>query len=247
METPSGLVGSALTRRQFLVRCGLLAALAEVPALLTLSTWSPAHAQSPDLVRESLNGLVAFTLPGGDPFSVAQGQSVQAAGAVGAGTVEVLIEILDGVLPVPDVVGSSDATVPLSGAVAGLLDTVAVVVNPLVVNPLGPNATFLSPFARLSYADKARVLRMLEGLELPDAALPEPLTRISGNLSYLFGILPSLVAFLSAGEASVFDPATKSLRGRPVSWDLSGYQPNGPVEGWDELKGYYQGRRKATA
>jgi hypothetical protein len=246
MAEPSGL-GSALTRRQFLVRCGLLAALAEFPALVSTSKWFPAHAQSPDLVRESLNGLVAFALPGDDPFSVAQGQSVQGPGAVGAGTVEVLIDILDSVLPFPDVVGTSDSTVPLSSAVAGLLDTVALVVNPLVVNPLGPGATFLSPFARLPFADKARVLGMLEGLELPDAALPEPLTRISGNLAYLFGILPSLVAFLAAGEGAVFDPATRSLRGRPVSWELSGHQPNGAVEGWDELKGFYQGRRKASA
>src|SRR5207249_11637086 len=71
----AGHAASSVTRRQFLVRCGVLAALAEVPGLLALSKWSPAHAESPDLVRDSLNGLVAFVLPGDDPFSVAQGQT----------------------------------------------------------------------------------------------------------------------------------------------------------------------------
>lgn len=245
MTKPWVLASSTLTRRQFLVRCGLLAALAEVPELLAVSKWSPAHAQSPDLVRESLNGLVAFVLPGDDPFSVAQGQSAAGAGGVAAGATQAVIDVLDHVIPAPDTALANDQTVPLSAAVAGLLDAVGVLVNPLAL--LAGSGPFLSPFARLSFTDKARVLQMLEGLDLPDAVLPQPLTRVSGNLSYLFAILPSLVAFCSAGEAGVFEPATKSLRTRPVSWQLSNHRPNGPTEGWDEFKGFYQGRRKATA
>jgi hypothetical protein len=234
-----------VTRRQFLVRCGVAAALAEVPGLLALSKWSPAHAQSVDLVRESLNGLVAFVLPGDDPFSVAQGLAASGPGGVAGGTVEGVVYVLDHVVPLPDNAGANDQTIPLAAAVAGLLDAVALVVNPLAtVLGTGPS---LSPFARLPAGDKAKVLQLLEGVDLPDVALPEPLTRVSGNLTYLFAVLPGLVAFIAAGEAAVFDPATKTLRSRPVGWQLSNHRPNGPTDGWDELKGYYRGHRKASA
>ena len=105
----------------------------------------------------------------------------------------------------------------------------------------------LQTFARLPFGDKAKVLQLLEGVDLPDVALPEPLTRVSGNVTYLFAILPALVAFTAAGESAVFDPGTKALTSRPLGWQLSNHRPNGPTDGWDELKGYWQGRRKANA
>ena len=241
----AGHAASSVTRRQFLVRCGVLAALAEVPGLLALSKWSPAHAESPDLVWDSLNGLVAFVLPGDDPFSVAQGQTAPGPGGVAGGTVEGVVSVLDHVVPLPDTAGANDQSIPLAAAVAGLLDAVAVVVNPLAaVAGAGPS---LSPFARLPFGDKAKVMQLLEGVDLPDVALPEPLTRVSGNLTYLFAILPALVAFTAAGESAVFDPGTKALTSRPLGWQLSNHRPNGPTDGWDELKGYWQGRRKANA
>lgn len=236
---------STWTRRQFLVRAGVAAALAEVPGLLALSKWSLAHAESPDLVRESLNALVAFVLPGDDPFSVAQGVTAPGPGGVAGGAVDGVIDVLDHVIPVPDNAGANNLAIPLSPAVAGLLDTVALVVNPLAsLTGGGPS---LAPFARLSFADKAKVLQLLEGLELPDVVLPEPLTKVSGNLNYLFGILPSLVGFISFGESSVFDSGSRSLRSRPVGWQISNHRPDGPTDGWPELKGYWQGRRKASA
>lgn len=236
---------STWTRRQFLVRAGVAAALAEVPGLLALSKWSPAHAQSPDLVRESLNALVAFVLPGDDPFSVAQGVTAPGPGGVAGGAVDGVIEVLDHVIPVPDNVGANNLTVPLAPAVAGLLDAVALVVNPLAsLTGGGPS---LAPFARLSFADKGKVLQLLEGVDLPDVVLPEPLTKISGNLNYLFGILPSLVGFITFGESSVFITGSKSLGSRPVGWQISGHRPDGPTDGWNELKGYWAGQRKASA
>ena len=37
---------------------------------------------------------------------------------------------------------------------------------------------------------------------------------------------------------------TRAITARPLGYQLSDY--GGPVEGWDEFKGYYQGRRSAT-
>jgi hypothetical protein len=124
---------------------------------------------------------------------------------------------------------------------------VALTVNPLPGNLLSSDGLIVSPFARLSSAEKAKVFQELEGLQMPDALLPEPFTRVSGNVSFLVGIVPSFVGFLVGNEAGVFDPKTRTLTARPVSWEISGYQPDGPGEGWGELKGYYQGHRKATA
>ena len=136
-------------------------------------------------------------------------------------------------------------TVPLSAAVANLLDAVALVVNPLALDPITSTGISVSAFSHLSTAEKAKVFELLEGLQVPDDKLPEPFTRASGNLSFIAGIVPGFTAFLAGNEQGAYNAATRSLTGRPVSWQISGYQPAGPVEGWDELKGYYRGRKKA--
>lgn len=69
----------------------------------------------------------------------------------------------------------NDATVPLSLAVAGLLNLLATQVNPAAVS-----GVFLAPFARLSYSEKARAFALLEGADadlvtLLDAEFPQPL------------------------------------------------------------------------
>ncbi len=233
-----------LTRRQFLCRSGVLGALtllANVPGLLEVRGWGePAYAQDMDLVRDTLNGLVAFILPGDDPYSVAQGERAEGPGAIAAGTTEALITDLDRFLPEPDTGAPNDRTVPLSGAIANLLNTVA-----LSVNPVATGDTFPSAFARLSFGEKAEVFRRLEQDSGTDGELPQPFTRASGNLAFVAGILPAYIGFLAGTERQLFDEATKTLGGRPVSWQISGYQPAGPVEGWDELKGYYGGRTGA--
>jgi hypothetical protein len=138
-----------------------------------------------------------------------------------------------------------DEAVPLAPVVALLVNLVAVQVNPLAV--VGP---FLSPFARLPFADKARVFKLLEGADADlvrvlDGALPEPLRGSgSGLLKFVGGAVLEFAAFGAFCEWAVLDPETRELRARPVGWRLTGYQPDGPVEGWDDFKGYYQDRKE---
>jgi len=131
------------------------------------------------------------------------------------------------------------ATVPLSGSVASAINSVA-----LTVNPVGTGATFPSPFARLSFADKAAVWRILEQ-DTRKVADRDPAHSI-GVLQFVFGLLPALVAFLAFSEIDVFDPATRTVARRPVGWDHTGYLGTRtvPGEGWDDFLGYYQGRTK---
>jgi hypothetical protein len=239
-----------LDRRQFLQRAGVLGAataLWQVPGLLRLRGWDvPAYAQEANLVRDTLNGLVAFIWPGDDEYSVAQGEATDHPGAIAADTTTILIQSLDEFLPAPDGPGplANDETVPLSGAIANLLNVVAA-----TVNPAAAGGAFPSHFARLSLAEKAQVFATLETDNgVPDSDLPEPLTATTGNFRFVAGILPGFVAFLALGEWSTYDAETRTLTGRPPGWEHSGYQGNRtrPVEGWDEFLGYYQGRRKAT-
>ena len=51
-------------------------------------------------------------------------------------------------------------------------------------------------------------------------------------------------AFGAYAEWHALDGTTRTLTERPVGWQLTNYQPDGPVEGWDELIGYYQDRRE---
>ena len=242
--------GVTLDRRAFLARAGVLGAatlLWQVPPLLRLRSWdSPAYAQDPNIVRDTLNGLVAFIWPGDDEYSVAQGDATDGPGAIAADTTTILIQSLDEFLPAPDgpPPATNDETVPLSGGIANLLNVVAATVNPLAAG--GP---FPSHFSRLSLAEKAEVFKTLETDNgIPDHELPEPFTGTTGNFRFVAGILPGFVAFLALGEWSTYDPETRRLTARPPGWEHSGYQGNrrNPVEGWDEHLGYYQGRREVT-
>ncbi|WP_031464926.1 hypothetical protein [Sciscionella sediminilitoris] len=162
------------------------------------------------------------------------------------------LPILDGL---PNVVATLDkalakllqnnATVPLPVVAAALLNLVATGVKPAAATgPLG------SPFSRLSFAEKATVFSVIEA-PLPDLVavldvnLPQPFkASLSGLLKFLGGALLEFAAFGSYSEFAVFDPVHRRLTARPVGWTLSGYQPDGPVEGWDEFLGYYQGRQE---
>jgi hypothetical protein len=247
-----------INRRQFLARSGALAGLgllaSVLPSVLKAKGWyDPAYAQSINLSLDTFNGLVAFILPGDDAYSVLQGETADGPGGVAAGAASALMANLDRYLPTPhlhvlglDLGITGLDTVPLSAAVANLLDALALIVNPLALNPVTPKGVSVSAFSHLSSADKAKVFQLLESLEVPDGAIPEPFTRVSGNLSFIAGIVPAFTGFLVGNEAGVYSAATKSLNGTPVSWQISGYQPHGPVEGWNELKGYYAGRKKAS-
>lgn len=141
----------------------------------------------------------------------------------------------------------NDATLPLSLTVASMLNLLATQVTPAAVS--GP---FLSPFARLSFAEKATAFSLLEGpdadlVALADTHFPEPLRNsVSGLLRFVGGALLEFPAFGTFTEFAVLDPDSRQLTGRPVGWDLTGYQPNGPREGWDEFVGYYQDRTEVS-
>jgi hypothetical protein len=219
----------AVSRRAFLAAgggLGLSVALAGLPDALARHGWlDVAAAADPDLTRDTINGLVAFIIPGDDEYSVAQGVSTPEPGAFAAGATAKTIEALDQYVPTPLVVGSTTVTIPASGGVASLLNTIALQVNP------SAGAGGGSPFARLSFAEKGEVFRRFES----DPTLADT------EFRFVAGILPGFVGFLGYSEAGVFENG--KLTGTPVGWRLSSYA--GPREGWKELKGYYRGRRRA--
>ena len=141
---------------------------------------------------------------------------------------------------------NSDA--PISLPVALLLNAVATMVNPASLH-----GAFLSPFARLSFADKARAMALIEGSDsslvaLLDSQIPEPLNEsVSGLLKFFGGALYEFAAFGNVGETQKFDPTTRTLTGRPVGWQLTGFVPDGNLgDGWDNLIGYFQDRREVS-
>jgi hypothetical protein len=144
----------------------------------------------------------------------------------------------------------SDAAVPLSLLIALTLNFLATQVKPASI--AGPIAT--SPFANLSFRDKAKAFEALEGadsnlLATLDANAPEPLkASLSGLLKFVGGALQEFGAYLSYGEWGVYDPQTKTVSKRPVGWDLSNYMPGRttPADGWDEFLGYFEGRQSTA-
>ena len=221
--------GRAVSRRELLQRgalAGLAAALAELPGLLGAGGLSGvADAQSADLTVDTFNGLMAFLAPGNDEYSKRQGQSTSRPGGVGANAVGTFIQDLDGFVPA-FVFGGVGTTVPASRGVASMLNGYATQINPVAIGP------FPSPFARLSFSEKARVFQRMES----------DLEGQSTELAFVAGILPGFATFVTFSEAGAFNPSTGRLTGRPVGWQLTNYE--GPSDGWPEFRGYYQGRRR---
>ncbi|WP_107656684.1 hypothetical protein [Nocardia suismassiliense] len=142
----------------------------------------------------------------------------------------------------------SDRVLPLSVLLALALNFGALLVAPAtLVGPLG------SPFARLSLHDKCRVLELLERpipalVSIVDRALPGPLRGTgTGFLRFAGGLILEAAAFSVYSEMEMFDPVTRTVPARPPSWEITGYRPDGLVEGHPELIGYYQGRREVPA
>ena len=207
---------TGISRRGFLGNVALLTAagaLAQATDLLTSRGWAQAaEMATPDLLHDTFNGLLAFIVPGPDDYSVAQGVSTVEPGGVDLGVTDILIATLDETTPfLPQ----------FSATVAGILNGLAQVVNP------SAGGTFLSPFARLSFPEKAAVFQIMDGTE---------------TLKPLAGVLPAFVAFFCYSEAGAFDPVTRSLTGEPIAWDISSYQ--GVADGRNEFLGYFENRRK---
>jgi hypothetical protein len=217
-------VARALSRRELLERATALAGgtllLAGLPDALRVRGWlEAAEAAGPSVVEQAMGGLVAFVVPGRDRYSIAQGSKSAKAGGVEAGAAPLLVETLDRFLP---------SNPPLSSTAATILNQFA-----LTVRASSRRGKFASAFANLSFAEKAKVFRTVEGLTGPDV----------GSIRFLFGNLPDLVAFLAYSEAGVFDRHRKRLRRRPLGWSLTRY--GGTADGHAEFRGYLGGRRAA--
>lgn len=215
---------TGVSRRELLRRATVLAASAAVlehlPGALRVQGWlDDAYAATPNVVTQTMNGLVAFVVPGRDRYSRAQGTKSKTAGGIEAGTTPVLIRTLDRLLP---------SALPLSATAATILNEVAA-----TVKPASRRGRFVSPFANLSFAEKAKVFQTLEALD----------TESAGSIRFLAGNMPGLVAFLAYSEAGSFDRKRKRLRRRPLGWRLARY--GGAGDGRKELKGYWQGRQAA--
>jgi hypothetical protein len=225
------VLGRGLTRRDLIERggtLGLAAFVAQLPGVLEAKGWlEDAYAQSGDVVVETLSGLVAFILPGDDPYSEAQGTKTDEPGGIAAGTVPVFIRNLDAFVPVA-IPGVGTETLPASGGVAMLLNRYA-----LEVNPAAGEGDAISPFARLTFDEKAQVMQLLEADTLWDDT----------EFKFVSGILPGFVGFLAWSEAGVIDADTREPTKRPVGWKLAKF--DGPAEGHPEFRGYYRGHRSA--
>jgi len=214
-----------VTRRR-LVSGAAATLAATVLAQVAPVKWPPrlldeAAAVEADLVRDTINGLIAFVAPGNDGYSRAQGTPVPGPGGIGAGATEPLLELLDFVVS-----DSEGNPVPTSGSVATLLNSAA-----QRVSPNAARGGFASPFARLSFDQKRKAYRSIE---------TDPgLVSVRGIVARL----PSVVGLTVYSEAAVLDRKTGRLRGTPVGWRMSGY--GGPSDGRREFRGYYRGRRKA--
>jgi hypothetical protein len=205
------------------------------------------EAKATDFMIESLDNFVPFPQELARPLAAALSTGLADLGIelplnLG-GLLPIQVEALDDALKA---LLQSDEAIPLSLVVALLLNLVATQVDPLAVS--GP---FLSPFARLSFAEKAKAFEILEGADADlvaalDTQLPEPLHEsVSGILRFVGGALLEFPAFGAYSEWAVFDARTKSLRTTPVGWRLTGY--GGVADGWPELLGYYQGRTHVEA
>ena len=132
------------SRRSFLRGAGLTASallLAKMPELCGDRSWiRKAQAAGPDSVLDTINGLIAFVLPGSDSYSVGQGLSSSSPGGIDAGIAGYLIEDLDGSVSVPQ----------FSAVFAGALNTVAGAVQPGAA------------FAGLSYMGKVQVFAYID-------------------------------------------------------------------------------------
>jgi hypothetical protein len=125
---------------------------------------------------------------------------------VDLGVTEVLIRTID---------ESTPSQPSFSAQVAAILNGLAANVNP------GGGGQLSSPFANLSFAQKVAVFQIMDGT---------PALELFG------GLLPLFVAFFCYSEAGTFNPATRSLTGKPLGWTLCNYQ--GVADGRDELLGY---------
>ena len=210
----------SLSRRAFIGRAAVLAAaaLAPLPRAAARAGFVTAEA-SRDVVLDTLDGVVAYVVPGDDRFSAAQGVSSARPGGVAARGAEGVRATLDAVGP-----GIGDAAVTVLNGFARAVDPAA--------DGRAAGAGFSAPFAALSFAAKDDVFERLT-------------QSVDETFRMLGGLLPAIAAFVSYSEYGALAPGGHALTGRPVGWELSGYE--GAADGRAEFRGYYGGRRRARA
>lgn len=214
-----------LSRRQFFTRAGAVGvSLTAAVALPGAMSRVRVYANSLPPVRDTINGILSFIVPGNDPYSRAQGMATDRPGGVSPGIPESLEKTLDRAVPFPVLGPAFGITLPGAAAIAALINIFAVTLNPGSVR-----GQFAAPFANLSHREKAQVFEMLDTNPLLPG-LP---------IKFAVNAIPTLAAFAAYSEVSAFDSGSKRLTGRPVGWELSKYE--GVSDGWDEFRGYYQG------
>lgn len=297
-------------RRQLLIGSGVLGAAAAVNPGMAFAHWgrgqwdwwNPQEKVEPvdwtvEQLRTALNALrddtffamIAFGVPGNDPYSEYQGVSTPYPGGITtradlylAGGTDLLIpmppEFMDQMLAsiatylklspmdIPEMaaedVGENGEyilenldrtfTELLEGEVSNSV-LVALLVNLAATRVSGSiDGPFPSPFANLTWEQKAQVFEELESYH---SWLKRAITWAIPNRDYREaapGVLNSLIAFMlrisgfgSYCEFAVFNPATREVVQRPLGWVLSQYAPDAPPSGIgsDDFIGYFQGRR----
>lgn len=295
-------------RRQLLVGSGILAAAVAVsPGMVfadpgrAMISGQPGIGESVEWTRDQMRAalealkedtffsLIAFAVPGDDPWSEYQGVSHPLPGGIGtradlylAGGIDLLVplpadfmrQLLNSIgsylssspMSIPDIAASDlgengewilenlDALLGdhLAGDSSNTL-LITLLLNLAATRLHGPvEGPFPSPFANLSWAQKARVFEELENSNswlkraivwnIPDRDYRDA---APGVLQSLTGFLLRIGGFGSYNEFAVFDPDNLTVLQRPLGWVLSQYRPDAPPlsMGSDDFIGYYQGRR----
>ena len=115
-------------RRRFLAgMAGTAAALMGVTCLFAAEATAQPAAGAPP-VRDTIGGVLAFVVPGNDPYSRHQGMSTDRVGGATDGAVASLERTFDSASPIP-LLGEAAGNLPGAAAVAALLNMYAVTVD----------------------------------------------------------------------------------------------------------------------
>ncbi|GGY75276.1 hypothetical protein [Marinobacter zhanjiangensis] len=297
-------------RRQLLIGSGLLGAAAAVNPGMAFAGWRRGHwgwghpeenVEPVDWTVEQLRtaldalrddtffAMIAFGVPGDDPYSEYQGVSTPYPGGITTRADLYLSGGTDLLVPMPTAfmnqmlasiatylrlspmdipeMASEDVgengewilenldrtfTEYLEGEVSNSV-LVALLLNLAATRVAGSiDGPFPSPFANLSWDQKARVFEELENQHswlrraitwaIPDWHYREA---APGVLNLMISFMLRVSGFGSYCEFAVFNPATREVAQRPLGWVLSQYAPDAPPSGIgsDDFIGYFQGRR----
>lgn len=296
-------------RRQLLIGSGLLGAAAAVNPGMAFGSWEwsrdntdPSEdVESVDWTVEQLRtaldrlrddtffAMIAFGVPGDDPYSEYQGVSTPTPGGITTRADMYLSGGIDMLLPMPP-----DFMSQMLASIATYLGMSPMSISEMASEDVGENGEWIlenldssfttylegeasnsvlltllinlaatrmagsvdgpfpSPFANLSWEQKARVF---EELESENSWLKRAVVwgvrdwtyreATPGVMATLVGFMLRIAGFGSYCEFAVFDPESREVAERPLGWQLSQYAPDAPPSGIgsDDFIGYYQGRR----